>query len=162
MDRILREERRYTASLVSKIVKSGANVLLIQKSILRDATSELSLHFLAKKGIMVVKDIERDHVEFICKTIGCTPISHIDYLTADKLGRAELIKEETLSDEGKVLKVTGVIEDAKTMTILIRGSSGLVIDEAERSLHDALCVLRSLVKVPSLIPGGGVPEIHLS
>ena len=54
--------------MVKKIVASGANVLLIQKSILKDATNDLSLHFLAKKGIMVVQDIERDDVEFICKT----------------------------------------------------------------------------------------------
>jgi T-complex protein 1 subunit delta len=69
MDRILKEERKYIANLVTKIVKSGANVILIQKSILRDATNELSLHFLAKKGIMVVKDIEREDVEFITKVI---------------------------------------------------------------------------------------------
>ena len=67
MDRILREEKKYIIDLIKKIVKSGANVLLIQKSILRDAVNELSLHFLAKKGIMVVKDIEREDVEFICK-----------------------------------------------------------------------------------------------
>jgi T-complex protein 1 subunit delta len=78
MDRIMKEERKYIADLVKKIVKSGANVLLIQKSILRDATNELSLHFLAKKGIMVIKDVERNDVEFICKTIGCTPVAHID------------------------------------------------------------------------------------
>ena len=63
----MKEERKYIAELVKKITKSGANVLLIQKSVLRDATNELSLHFLAKKGIMVIKDIERDEVEFICK-----------------------------------------------------------------------------------------------
>jgi T-complex protein 1 subunit delta len=78
MDRIMKEERKYIADLVKKIVKSGANVLLIQKSILRDATNELSLHFLAKKGIMVIKDVERNDVEFICKTVGCTPVAHID------------------------------------------------------------------------------------
>ena len=60
MDRIMREERKIIAEMVKKIVASGANVLLIQKSILKDATNELSLHFLAKKGIMVVQDIERD------------------------------------------------------------------------------------------------------
>jgi T-complex protein 1 subunit delta len=49
MDRILKEERKYIANLVSKIAKSGANVVLIQKSILRDAVNDLSLHFLAKK-----------------------------------------------------------------------------------------------------------------
>lgn len=74
----MKEERKYIADLVKKIVKSGANVLLIQKSILRDATNELSLHFLAKKGIMVIKDVERNDVEFICKTVGCTPVAHID------------------------------------------------------------------------------------
>jgi len=67
MDRILKEERKYIGDLVKKIVKSGANVLLIQKSILRDSVNELSLHFLAKKNIMVIRDIERDEVEFICK-----------------------------------------------------------------------------------------------
>ena len=63
----MKEERTYIVELVKKIAKSGANVLLIQKSILRDATTDLSLHFLAKKGIMVVKDIEREEVEFISK-----------------------------------------------------------------------------------------------
>jgi len=67
MDRILKEERKHIANLVKKICASGANVLLIQKSILKDATNDLSLHFLAKKGIMVVKDIEREDVEFISK-----------------------------------------------------------------------------------------------
>ena len=69
MDRILKEEKKYVAAIVAKIVKSGANVVLIQKSILRDATNDLSLHFLAKKGIMVVKDIERDDIEFISKVL---------------------------------------------------------------------------------------------
>jgi len=69
MDRIMKEERKYIAGIIRQIEKSGANVLLIQKSILRDATNDLSLHFLAKKGIMVVKDIEREDVEFISKVI---------------------------------------------------------------------------------------------
>jgi T-complex protein 1 subunit delta len=60
MDRIMREEKKIIAEMVKKVVASGANVLLIQKSILKDATNDLSLHFLAKKGIMVVQDIERD------------------------------------------------------------------------------------------------------
>jgi T-complex protein 1 subunit delta len=62
MDRIMKEERKIIAEMVKKIAATGVNVLLIQKSILKDATNELSLHFLAKKGIMVVQDIERDDV----------------------------------------------------------------------------------------------------
>jgi len=60
MDRILKEERKYIINLVKKIADTGCNVLLVQKSILRDATNDLSLHFMAKKGIMVIKDIDRD------------------------------------------------------------------------------------------------------
>lgn len=67
MDRILKEERQYLLNMCKKIKKSGCNVLLIQKSILRDAVSDLALHFLAKLKIMVVKDIERDEIEFIAK-----------------------------------------------------------------------------------------------
>jgi hypothetical protein len=65
IDRILREERKYILKLLKPIIKSGCNVLLIQKSILRDAVNDLALHYLAKKGIMVIKDIERTEVEFI-------------------------------------------------------------------------------------------------
>lgn len=67
MDKILKEERTYLLNLVKKIKKAKCNVLLIQKSILRDAVNDLSLHFLAKLNILAVKDIERDEVEFICK-----------------------------------------------------------------------------------------------
>lgn len=66
IDKVLKQERNYIIGLVKKIVDSGANVLLIQKSVLRDAVNDLALHFLAKKKIMVVKDIERNDVDFIC------------------------------------------------------------------------------------------------
>merc|ERR1711988_1945612 len=124
--------------------------------------NELGLHFLAKKKIMVVKNIERNDVEFICKTIGCTPVAHIDQLTPEKLGTAELMEEVTLSDGAKVLKCTGVPKENKTLTVFLRGSNGLVVDETERSLHDALCVVRCLVKNRGIIPGGGAIEIELA
>jgi T-complex protein 1 subunit delta len=67
MDRVLKEERTHILAMCKKIQKTGCNVLLIQKSILRDAVNDLSLHFLAKMKILVVKDIERDEVEFVTK-----------------------------------------------------------------------------------------------
>jgi T-complex protein 1 subunit delta len=75
MDKILKEERTYLLNMVKKIKKAKCNVLLIQKSILRDAVNDLSLHFLAKLGILAVKDIERDEVEFICK-VHLPPLPH--------------------------------------------------------------------------------------
>jgi len=161
MDRILKEERKYILDMCKKISKAGCNVLLIQKSILRDAVNELSLHFLAKMKILVVKDIERDDVEFICKTCGCLPIASIDSFHPEKLGKADLVQELSGS-EGKVVKVTGVPNAGKTVTLLCKASNKLVLDESERSLHDALCVLRCLVKKRFLTPGGGAPEMQLA
>nr|XP_033694368.1 T-complex protein 1 subunit delta isoform X2 [Tursiops truncatus] len=162
MDRVLREERAYILNLVKQIKKTGCNVLLIQKSILRDALSDLALHFLNKMKIMVVKDIEREDIEFICKTIGTKPVAHIDQFTADMLGSAELAEEVSLNGSGKLIKITGCASPGKTVTIVVRGSNKLVIEEAERSIHDALCVIRCLVKKRALIAGGGAPEIELA
>jgi len=134
---------------------------LIQKSILRDATNDLSLHYLAKKNIMVVKDIERSDIEFISNTVGCIPIADTSGFAPDKLGMAETA-EELSTPSGKIVKITGVKNPGKTVTILIRGSNRLVIDEAERSVHDALCVVRSLVKLRYLVVGGGAPEIEVA
>jgi len=107
MDRILKEERKYILDLVKKVSASGCNVLLIQKSVLRDAVNELALHFLAKKNIMVIKDIDRDQVDFIAKTIMATPVAHIDHFTSDKLGLANLVEEVNAGGERKIVKVTG-------------------------------------------------------
>lgn len=161
IDRILKQERDYILKQCDKIRKTGCNVLLIQKSILRDAVNDLSLQVLAKMKILVVKDIERDDIEFICKTLGTTPIASIETFTADKLGKADLVEEVSTAD-GKIVKITGVPNPGKTVSILVRGSNKLMIDEAERSLHDALCVVRSLVRLRYIIAGGGAPEIEVA
>lgn len=159
MDRILKEEREYLLNMCKKIKKTGCNVLLIQKSILRDAVNELSLHFLSKLKILVIKDIEREEIEFICKSTGCKPIADIQSFIEDKLGYAEVV-EEVHVEGAKVVKVLGVKNPGKSVSILLRGSNKVVLEEAERSLHDALCVIRCLVKQKALIAGGGAPEME--
>lgn len=162
MDRIIAQEKKYILALVKKIAEAGCNVLLIQKSILRDAVTELALHFLAKKKIMVVKDIEREDVEFICKSIGTIPVAHIDQFTPDKLAEAALCEEADMGGNKKMIKITGAKNAGRTLCVLVRSSNQLLLDETERSLHDALCVVRSLAKNPSVVPGGSAVEIELS
>merc|ERR1711907_543146 len=110
MDRILREEKQYILKICKKIQKSGCNVLLIQKSILRDAVNDLALHFLAKMKIMVIRDIERTEIDFICKTLNAVPVPHVDQFTADKLGEAGLVEEVSAGSDKKIVKVTGCPE----------------------------------------------------
>ena len=109
-----------------------------------------------------MKDIERDQIDFISRTIGCIPVSHIDHFTKDKLGTARLVEEVSTSGDKKIVKVTGVPNKSKTISILLRGSNQLVLDEADRSLHDALCVVRALVKKRSLVPGGAAVEMEVA
>lgn len=163
MDRILREERKYLLNLCKKIKKSGCNVLLIQKSILRDAYNDLSLHFLAKLDIMVVTDIERTEVDFISRTLNLQPVAHVDSLDESKLGKCTDANEVTISGStSRVVKFTGIENMGRTVTILMRGSNRMVLDEADRSVHDALCVVRSLVKKRFMIAGGGAPEAEVA
>lgn len=161
MDRVLKEERAYILNIVKQIKKSGCNVLLVQKSILRDAVSDLAIHFLDKIKVMVIKDVEREDIPYVCKTLGCRPIASLDHFVPENLVNAELC-EEVQTGNSKFVKITGIQNEGHTVTVLVRGSNKLVLEEAERSLHDALCVIRCLVKQRALIAGGGAPEIELA
>jgi len=161
MDKLLGEERKYVLGIIQKLKKAGCNVLLIQKNIIRDTTTEMSLHYMQKMGIMAVTDVERREMDLIGQALNAQPCASIESFTAEKLGTAALV-EEVHSSDGILIKITGVPNPNKTVTIISHGSNKLVLDECDRSLHDALCVLRSLVRMKYLIPGGGAPEIELS
>jgi T-complex protein 1 subunit delta len=161
MDRILQQESAYVLDMCKKIQATGCNVLLVQKSIIRDAVNDLSLHFLARMKILVVTNIEREDIEFISKTVHCLPVASVDQFSADKLGKADLVEEMEAADR-KMVKITGVPAGSKTVCVLVRGSNRLMLDEAERSIHDALCVVRSLVKKRFLLAGGGAPETEIT
>merc|ERR1712242_683956 len=107
MDRVLKEERAYILNIVKQIKKAGCNVLLIQKSILRDALSDLAVHFFDKMRIMVVKDIEREDIDFLCTTTGCRPTASLDHFTSENLVSAEMV-EEIQTGSSKCVKITGM------------------------------------------------------
>jgi T-complex protein 1 subunit delta len=116
----------------------------------------------AKAKIMVIRDIERDEIEYISRTLGCMPVAHVDHMTSEKLGKADLVEEVEVGS-GRMVKVTGLPAiGSRTASVLLRGSNKLVLDEAERSLHDALCVIRCLVQQPFMIPGGAAPEMEIA
>lgn len=117
MDKIFKEERKYLLELTKTIAKTGCNVLLLQKSILRDAVNDTSLFFLSKLKIMVIKDVERDEIDFITKTLGCKPIADIEAFTADKLGEADLVDEISVNG-AKTVRISGIKNQGKTANVL--------------------------------------------
>ena len=101
---------------------------------------------------MVIKDVEREDIEFVSKTLNCRPIASLDHFTADNLVQAELAEEFKIG-AGRFVRITGIQNPGRTVSILVRGSNKLILAEAERSLHDALCVIRCLVRQPAIIVG---------
>lgn len=95
--------------------------------------------------------------------MGCKPIADIESFTEDKLGHADLVEEQQLDGgAAHVIRVSGIKHPHKTVSVLCRGANQTILEEAERSLHDALCVIRCLVKKRALIAGGAAPEIEVS
>src|SRR3989449_1331445 len=155
MKAFLDEEESMLKGMVEKVSSSGANVLLCEKGI-----DDVAQHYLAKKGILAVRRVKQSDIEKLVKATGAKVVSSIDELKASDLGEAGLVEERKVADD-KMVFVEGC-KNPKAVTILVRGGSERLVDEAERSIHDALCVVRDVVRDPRIVGGGGAPEAEIA
>jgi archaeal chaperonin len=155
MHMFLEEENRMLKSMADKISASGANVLLCQKGI-----DDLAQHYLAKEGILAVRRVKESDMNNLAKATGGRVLSNIDELSADDLGYAKLVEERKVETD-KWVFVEGC-KNPKALSILIRGGSQRVVDEAERSVHDAIMAVKDVVEYPYVTVGAGAPEVYIS
>ncbi|HEY5620898.1 MAG TPA: thermosome subunit beta [Candidatus Bathyarchaeia archaeon] len=155
MKAFLDEEEKMLKSMVEKISKAGANVLLCEKGI-----DDVAQHYLAKEGILAVRRVKQSDMEKLVKATGGKVASNLDDLRAGDLGKAQLVEERKIADD-KMVFVEGC-KNPKAVTVLVRGGSERLVDEAERSIHDALCVVRDVVRDPRVVGGGGAPEAEIA
>ena len=155
MKAFLDEETNMLRDMVDKVAKSGANVVLCQKGI-----DDMAQHFLGKKGILAVRRIKASDMEKLSKATGARIISNMEGISAKDLGAANLVEERKIGDD-KMVFVEGC-KNPKAISILIRGGLERLVDEAERSLNDALCVVIDIVKQNKIVAGGGAIEEQLS
>src|SRR2546426_479087 len=155
MKAFLDEEEKMLKDMTDKISDSGANVLLCEKGI-----DDVAQHYLAKKGILAVRRVKQSDIEKLVKATGAKIVSNLDDLKAGDLGKAALVEERKIGDD-KMTFVEGA-KNPKAVTILVRGGSERLVDEAERSIHDALCVVRDVVRDPRIVGGGGAPEAEIA
>jgi thermosome len=151
MQMFLEEENRMLKSMVDKVVAAGANVVLCQKGI-----DDIAQHYLSKAGIMAVRRIKESDMFNLAKATGARVANNIDELTASDLGSANLAEERKVETD-KWVFIEGC-KNPKAVSILIRGGSQRVVDEAERSVHDAIMVVKDVLEYPYVIAGGGAPE----
>ncbi|MFZ8791429.1 MAG: thermosome subunit alpha [Thermosphaera aggregans] len=151
----LDEEASLLKEMVEKIATTGANVVICQKGI-----DEVAQHFLAKKGTMAVRRVKRSDLEKLERASGGKIVSSVRDLKPEDLGYAKLVEERRIGND-KMVFIEGC-KNPKAVTILVRGANDMVMDEIERSLKDALNVLRNVMKAPKIVPGGGAAEIELA
>jgi len=155
MDAFLKQEENMIKEMIEKIAAKGANVIICQKGI-----DDLAQHFLARKNILAVRRVKESDMEKLSKATGGKIITNLDDITKKDLGYAQLVEERKIGDD-KMTFIEGC-KDPRAVTILIRGGTERIVSEAERSLHDALCVARDVVEEPKILAGGGAPEMEVA
>jgi len=155
MEGFLKQEEGMLREMVDKIVAAGANVVLCEKGL-----DDMVQHFLARKGILAIRRIKKSDMEKLAKATGGKIVTSLDAISSEDLGYANLVEERKIGDD-KMTFVEGC-KHPRAVTILIRGGTTRIVDEAERSLHDALCVVRDVVEEPKVVAGGGSPELEVS
>ncbi len=153
--KFLDEENAMLKGMVDKIVDSGANVVICQKGL-----DDISQHYLAKNNILTVRRVKESDMTKLAKATGGRVVTNLDDLSEKDLGKANLVEERKV-EEDKWVFVEGC-RNPKAVTILVRGGTQRVTDEAERSMHDAIMVVKDVIEHPSVVVGGGAPEAELA
>ena len=151
----LDQEAEMLKKMVDKIASIGANVVFCQKGI-----DDMAQHFLAKRGILAVRRVKKSDMEKLARATGGKIVTSIEDLSPEDLGEAELVEERKVAEE-KMVFVEGC-KNPRAVSILIRGGAEHIVDEAERAIHDALCVVRNILREPKIVAGGGAVEIEVA
>ena len=155
MQQFMDEETRMLKSMVDKVSESGANVLICQKGI-----DDIAQSYLAKAGILSIRRAKESDMVKLAKATGARMVTGLDGLTEADVGQAGLVEERKI-EEDKWTFIEGC-KNPKAVTIFIRGGSQRVVDEAERSMHDAIMVVKDVLENPGIVAGGGAVEEELS
>lgn len=155
MNMFLEEENRMLKNMVDKIVATGANVVICQKGI-----DDIAQHYLAKASVLTVRRVKESDMTKLARATGARIVNNLDDLSDKDLGSADLVEERKVETD-KWVFIEGC-KHPKAVTVLIRGGSQRVIDEAERSVHDALMVTKDVIEKPAIVAGGGAPESYIA
>jgi archaeal chaperonin len=155
MQNFIDEENRMLKNLVDKVSKSSANVVLCQKGI-----DDMAQYYLAKAGILAVRRIKESDLTKLAKATGARIVTNLNELTDKDLGHAKIVEERQVEAD-KWVFIEGC-QNPKAVSILARGGSQRVVDEVERSIHDALMSVKDAVEYPYVVVGGGAAEAHVS
>ena len=155
MTAFLEQEEKMLKDMVEKVAASGANVLFCQKGI-----DDVAQHYLAKKGILSARRVKKSDMEKLARATGGRVTTTLEDLSNDDLGFAGIVEERKVAGEHMVF--VEKCKDPKSVTLLVRGGTEHVIDEAERALVDAIGAVSSSIQEGKYVTGGGSIDIELA
>ena len=149
------QEEQQLQEMVDAIADAGADVVFCQKGI-----DDMAQHYLAQEGILAVRRAKSSDIEALARATGGRVVSSIEDITAEDLGYAGSVTEKDPAGDEKIFVED--VEDAKAVTLILRGGTEHVVDEVERAIEDALGVVSATLEDGKVLPGGGSPETLLS
>lgn len=161
LEAIRQREMDITKERISKILGAGANVILVTGGI-----DDLCLKYFVEAGAMAVRRCKKQDLRRIAKATGAQLLVSLanmegeESFDASMLGEAEEVVQEKICDDELILIKKPKVQTASS--IVVRGANDFFLDEVERSIHDALCVVRRVLESKTVVPGGGAVEAALS
>ena len=155
MKSFLDNEEQIIKDMVDQIISTGANVVIAQKGI-----DDMAQYFMAKNDILAVRRVKKSDMEKLARATGGKVVTNIKDAKEDDLGYAGLVEQVKIGDDDHVF--VRDCKNPKSVSIVLYGATKYVTDEAERAIHDALCVVRNVVEDTTYLPGGGAIYTELS
>ena len=152
---LAKREQSYFVEMVQKVKESGADIVMCQWGFDDEAN-----HLLLQNGLKAVRWVSGTDVELLAIATGARIVPRFEELHPQKLGFAGKIDEVNFGTQSNNMIIVKDLSAAKAVSILVRGGSKTIVDEAHRSIHDAICVIRNLIRDPQVIVGGGACEIN--
>jgi len=149
------QESKMLKNLAEKVKDSGANVVFCQKGI-----DDLVQYYLAKYGILAVRRVKESDMEKLSKATGGRIVSNIKEISSEDLGEAGIVEEKKIGEDKMVF--VRECKEPKAVSILVRGGTEHVVDEAKRAMDDAVLGIASTLELSSYVYGGGAAEIELA
>jgi len=161
LEAIRQREADITKERIQLLINAGANVILTTKGI-----DDMAIKYFVEAGALAVRRVKKEELKRVAKLTGGTMmITFADMEGAESfdpanLGVADEVSEERIADDDHIVIKGG--KTSRAASVLLRGANMHMLDEIERSLHDALCAIKRALESASVVPGGGCVESALS
>ncbi|SDE94504.1 thermosome [Halorientalis regularis] len=155
LQQFLDQEEKQLKEMVDNLDEAGADVVFCQKGI-----DDMAQHYLAQEGILAVRRAKKSDIKALARSTGARVVSNIDDVTEDDLGFAGSVAEKDIGGDQRIFVED--VEDARAVTMILRGGTDHVVDEVERAVDDSLGVVSVTLEDGQVLPGGGAPETQLA